>query len=62
MCWFFGGNPGKPLSDDNMPIEEHMKLYENQGFERKEAMKKVAKDRGITKREVYDYLLTIENC
>lgn len=47
---------------DNMPIEEHMKLYENQGFERKEAMKKVAKDRGITKREVYDYLLTIENC
>lgn len=42
-------------------IEEHMKQYETQGLERKEAMKKVAKDRGISRREVYQYLLDLEN-
>lgn len=40
-----------------MPIEEHMRQYESQGIDRKEAMKRVAKDRGISKREVYQYLL-----
>lgn len=44
-----------------IPIEEHMKQYETQGLERKEAMKKVAKDRGISRREVYQYLLDLEN-
>ena len=38
-------------------IEEHMKQYETKGVDRKEAMKLVAKDRGITKRDVYQYLL-----
>ncbi len=38
-------------------IEEHMYQYELQGIEHKEAMKRVAKDRGISKREVYQYLL-----
>lgn len=38
-------------------IEEHMAYYEEQGVEHKEAMKKVAKDRGISKRDVYQYLL-----
>lgn len=42
---------------DNMPIEEHMAIYENQGIDRKEAMKLVAKDRGISKRDVYAALL-----
>ena len=41
----------------DMSIEEHMKLYEGKGIERKEAMKLVAKDRGISKRDVYQYLL-----
>lgn len=40
-----------------LSIEEHMKIYENQGIERKEAMKKVALDRGISKRDVYQALL-----
>lgn len=40
-----------------MPIEEHMRQYESQGIDHKEAMKRVAKDRGISKREVYQYLL-----
>ena len=38
-------------------VEEHMKLYEDGGMDHKEAMKQVAKDRGISKREVYQYLL-----
>ena len=38
-------------------IEDHMQLYEQQGIPRKEAMKQVAKDRGISKRDVYQYLL-----
>lgn len=41
----------------SISIEEHMALYESQGVEHKEAMKRVAKDRGISKREVYQQLL-----
>ena len=40
-----------------MTIEEHMAVYEGQGTDRKEAMKLVAKDRGISKRDVYQALL-----
>ncbi|MBT9775001.1 16S rRNA (cytidine(1402)-2'-O)-methyltransferase [Clostridium sp. MCC353] len=42
---------------EEMSIEEHMRYYEDQGMERKEAMKQVAKDRGISKRDVYQQLL-----
>ena len=38
---------------DSMTIEEHMEYYENQGIAHKEAMKLVAKDRGVGKREIY---------
>ena len=38
-------------------IKDHMQLYEQQGIPRKEAMKQVAKDRGISKRDVYQYFL-----
>ena len=41
----------------SLSIEEHMRCYEDKGMERKEAMRRVAKDRGIPKREVYQYLL-----
>ena len=41
-----------------MPLEQHMAYYENQGFSRKDAMKLVAKDRGVSKREIYQKLLT----
>ena len=47
----------KEASWESMPIEEHMELYLNQGMDRKEAMKQVAKDRGISKRDVYQYLV-----
>ena len=40
-----------------MSLEEHMEHYESQGNSRKEAMKLVAKDRGVSKREVYQQLL-----
>lgn len=40
-----------------LSIEEHMNFYEEQGMDRKEAMKKVAADRGVGKREVYQALL-----
>lgn len=40
-----------------MGIEEHMVYYEKQGIEKKEAMKRVAKDRGTTKRDIYQSLL-----
>ena len=40
-----------------MTLEEHMAVYEKQGIARKEAMKLVAKDRGISKRDVYQALL-----
>ena len=43
-----------------IPIEEHMKMYEDKGIDWKEAMKRVAKERGISKRDVYNYLLKLE--
>ena len=57
---------GKPLEEiqkeqqqewEALTLEEHMAIYENQGVARKEAMKLVAKDRGTTKREIYQALL-----
>lgn len=42
---------------ETLTIEEHMQKYESQGVERKEAMKRVAADRGISKRDVYQALL-----
>ena len=42
---------------ESIPIEEHMRQYEEKGISRKEAMKLVAKDRGMTKRDVYQYLI-----
>lgn len=40
-----------------VPVEEHMAYYEKEGMDKKSAMKQVAKDRGVTKREIYQYLL-----
>lgn len=41
---------------EEMSIEEHMEVYLLKGLEKKEAMKQVAKDRGVAKREIYNYL------
>ncbi len=42
---------------EEMSIEEHMAHYESQGIDHKEAMKLVAKDRGVSKRDIYQYLV-----
>lgn len=43
---------------EQLTIKEHMEFYEGQGIDRKEAMKKVAADRGMGKRDVYQALLS----
>lgn len=48
----------KQKSWDAMSIQEHVAMYENQGIDRKEAMRMAAKDRGISKRDVYQQLLS----
>ena len=42
---------------EDMEIQEHLACYTDQGMDKKEAMKAVARDRGITKRDVYQKLL-----
>ena len=42
---------------EEMDVKSHVKFYEDQGMDRKEAMKRAAKDRGISKREIYAMLL-----
>lgn len=42
---------------EDMPLQAHMEHYMSQGIDKKEAMKLVAKDRGISKRDVYQALL-----
>ena len=41
---------------EEMSIEDHFQHYISQGLDRKEAMKRTAKDRGVQKREIYNYL------
>ena len=41
----------------SMSIEEHLAYYTGEGLDEKTAMKQVAKDRGVPKREIYQYLL-----
>lgn len=42
---------------EELSVEEHMAHYLNNGMEKKEAMKQVAKDRGVSKRDIYQALL-----
>lgn len=42
----------------SMTVEQHMAYYEEGGMDEKSAMKQVAKDRGVPKREIYQYLLS----
>lgn len=45
---------------EEIDIREHVELYEAQGLDHKEAMKQAARDRGLSKREVYAALLEPE--
>ncbi|HIZ65288.1 MAG TPA: 16S rRNA (cytidine(1402)-2'-O)-methyltransferase [Candidatus Blautia pullicola] len=42
---------------EEMSVEDHVKLYLDQGMDKKEAMKQAAKDRGVSKRDIYQALL-----
>lgn len=61
---------GKPLEElrneeikrwENISIKEHLDKYTNEGLDKKSAMKQVAKDRGTSKREIYNYLIKLDN-
>ncbi len=45
---------------EELSVAQHMAYYEEQGVEKKEAMKKVAKDRNLTKRDIYKELLELK--
>ncbi len=45
---------------EELSIAEHLETYEKQGMDRKEAMKAVAKDRGVQKRDIYKAFLSEE--
>ena len=47
----------KQAAWEQMTIAEHVALYEQQGVLRKEAMRLAAKDRGVSKRDIYQALL-----
>ena len=38
---------------NNLSLEEHYKYYEKQGLDKKEIIKKIAKDRNVNKNEIY---------
>jgi 16S rRNA (cytidine1402-2'-O)-methyltransferase len=42
---------------ESMSVEEHVQMYVEQGMDKKEAMKAAAKDRGVSKRDIYNQLL-----
>ena len=48
-----GSNKQKENELCNLTIEEHYKFYENQGLEKKEIIKQIAKDRNVNKNEIY---------
>lgn len=59
MVLIIEGNPSKQEKNDfeTFTLEEHYEFYERQGFEKKEIIKKIAKDRGLTKNEIYQKFL-----
>ena len=42
---------------NNLSLEEHYNVYEKQGLDKKEIIKKIAKDRGVNKNEIYQYFI-----
>jgi len=42
---------------NNLSLEEHFEYYKSQNYDKKEAIKKIAKDRNTNKNEIYQYFL-----
>ena len=60
-----GADHGEVLQEERskweeIPLQEHYEKYLRDGLDRKEAMKQVAKDRGVPKREIYQALNSTE--
>ena len=51
----------KQQSWESISIEAHMQQYVSQGMSEKDAMKQTAKDRGVSKRDIYQYLHQYRN-
>ena len=56
-----GADPARPQEQaraafDDIPLEEHMQQYLDQGLSQKEAMRRVAADRGLSRRDIYRQL------
>ncbi len=45
---------------EDMPVEDHLQMYLDRGLDRKEAMKRTAADRGVSKRDIYSYMVSYE--
>ena len=53
------GGDGFPSDSQDLTalsLDEHMAHYEDQGMGEKEAMKQVARDRGVSKRDIYNLI------
>lgn len=42
---------------NNLTLEEHYNFYEKNGLNKKEIIKKIAKDRNVSKNEIYQYFI-----
>lgn len=49
----------KQMEYESMSIEEHIKMYMDEGMDKKDAVKRVAKERDMTKSEVYKYSIEL---
>ena len=63
MVLIVEGNQDKPENTEqqewlSMSVQSHMEYYLERGLDQKEAMKKVASDRGVSKREIYSEYMT----
>jgi 16S rRNA (cytidine1402-2'-O)-methyltransferase len=56
-----GSNISKNENDimelNKLSLEEHYEFYNKEGLEKKEIIKRIAKDRNVTKNEIYQYFL-----
>ena len=48
-----GSNKKQENELNNLSLEEHYNYYKEQGFDKKEIIKKIAKDRNVNKNEIY---------
>lgn len=42
---------------NNLTLEKHFEFYKKQGLDKKEIIKKIAKDRNVSKNEIYQYFI-----